>query len=97
MKSRVDGRKEADVFKRNEKEKEEKREKGAYWRISSIDIFAALESEWVDSVKISSTLALISNSSGTIWVVSCVLGLLTPKREEGRDCGKGDGSLENRE
>jgi hypothetical protein len=44
--------------------------KGAYWRISSIDIFAALESEWVDSVRISSTLALISNSSGTIWVVS---------------------------
>jgi hypothetical protein len=44
--------------------------KGAYWRISSIDIFAALESEWVDSVRISSTLALISNSSGTIWDVS---------------------------
>jgi hypothetical protein len=51
-------------------EEEEERGKGAYWRISSIDIFAALESEWVDSVRISSTLALISNSSGTIWDVS---------------------------
>jgi hypothetical protein len=52
------------------KRKRKKGERGAYWRISSIDIFAALESEWVDSVRISSTLALISNSSGTIWDVS---------------------------
>jgi hypothetical protein len=81
--------------KEEEKEKGEEEEKrmkkrgrGTYWRISSIDIFAALESEWVDSVRISSTLALISNSSGTIWVISCVLDSLMPKREGVEIVGK---------
>jgi len=55
--------------RRKEEDRNERRKrKRTYWRISSIDIFAALESEWVDSVRISSTLALISNSSGTICV-----------------------------
>jgi hypothetical protein len=68
--------------KRNGGEEEKrmkKRGKGAHWRISSIDIFAARESEWVDSVRISSTLALISNSSGTIWDVSH--GLVTRRND----------------
>ena len=56
-----------------EEERQRRKEEEAYWRISSIDIFAALESEWVDSVRISSTLALISNSSGTIC---CLVGFL---------------------
>ena len=67
--------------RRDEEVEDRRRRKGAYWRISSIDIFAALESEWVDSVRISSTLALISNSSGTICGFSGVLALLMQKRE----------------
>jgi hypothetical protein len=52
------------------RQRQEEGGRRTYWRISSIDIFAALESEWVDSVRISSTLALISNSSGTIYIVT---------------------------